>query len=241
MLQPVQKKMSFAFWVLAFVDIAGIVTNQQVLHFIAKPLLIPALLLLLFFTKSSLPGKNLLLAGLFFSWMGDMFLLFEYKNALFFIFGLVSFLTTHVFYIVYFLKIRSANTSLLKKQPVLIALVLAYGIGLVWLLYPHLNGLKLPVTVYAAVICTMLLCSLHIFLKVNNKAARYFLAGASAFVISDSLLATDKFYQPFAYAGVFIMLTYCAAQYFIVQGFIFQHTDSYRYNMTESYDQSRTT
>ncbi len=219
MLQPVQKKMSSAFWILALADIAGIAANQQALYFIAKPLLIPALLLLLLFTRSSLPGKNILLAGLFFSWMGDVFLLFEYKNALFFIFGLASFLTTHIFYIVYFLRIRSANTSLLKKQPVLIALVLAYGVGLVWLLYPHLGDLKLPVTVYAAVICTMLLCSLHIFLKVNNKAARYFLAGASAFVISDSLLAINKFYQPFAYAGVFIMLTYCAAQYFIVRGY----------------------
>ena len=222
MQQPLQKKMALAFWVLALVDIAGITANQQMLHFIAKPLLIPALLLLLFFTKSSLYGKNLLFAGLFFSWMGDVFLLFEYKNALFFIFGLASFLTTHIFYIVYFLRIRSANTSLLKKQPVLIALVPAYGVTLVWLLYPHLGDLKLPVTVYAAVICTMLLCSLHIFLKVNRKSARYFLIGASAFVISDSLLAIHKFYQPFAYAGVFIMLTYCAAQYFIVQGFIFQ-------------------
>ena len=222
MLQPVQKKMTLAFWVLVIVDLAGIITNQQMLHFVAKPLLIPALLLLLLFTKSSLPGKNLLLAGLFFSWMGDVFLLFEYKNASFFIFGLVSFLTTHIFYIVYFLRIRSVNISLPKKQPVLIALVIGYGITLVWLLYPHLGDLKLPVTVYAAVICTMLLCSLHIFLKVNNKAARYFLAGASAFVISDTLLAIDKFYKPFPFAGLFIMLTYCAAQYFIVQGFIFQ-------------------
>ena len=227
MQQPVQKKMALAFWVLTFVDIAGTTTNQQVLHFIAKPLLIPALVLLLFFTRSSLPGKNLLFAGLFFSWMGDVFLLLEYKNALFFIFGLASFLITHIFYITYFLRIRSANTSLLKKQPVLITLVIAYGIALVWLLYPHLGDLKLPVMVYAAVICTMLLCSLHIFLKVTRKAARYFLLGACAFVISDSLLAINKFYQPFAYAGVFIMLTYCAAQYFIVQGFMLQQVQKY--------------
>jgi uncharacterized membrane protein YhhN len=222
MQHAVQKKMAIAFWVLAMLDIAGIAANLPTLHFIAKPLLIPALLLLLFFTKSSAPGKNLLLAGLLFSWMGDLFLLFEYKNKLFFIFGLASFLTTHIFYIVYFLRIKSGNISLLKKQPVLIALVPAYGITLVWQLYPHLGDLKLPVMIYAAVICTMLLCSLHIFLKLNQKAARDFLIGAAAFVISDSLLAIDKFYQPFAYAGVFIMLTYCTAQYFIVQGFIQQ-------------------
>jgi uncharacterized membrane protein YhhN len=46
--------------------------------------------------------------------------------------------------------------------------------------------------------------------------------GASFFVISDSLLAINKFYQPFAHAGILIMLTYCTAQYFIVQGFIKQ-------------------
>jgi uncharacterized membrane protein YhhN len=166
-----------------------------------------------------------LLTGLFFSWLGDVFLLFEYKHALFFIFGLVSFLTTHIFYIVYFLRIQSEKTSMLKKQPVLIALVLAYGITLVWQLYPHLGDLKLPVILYATVICSMLLCSLHIFLKVNKKAAAFYLLGAAAFVISDSLLAINKFYQPFAYAGVLIMLTYCAAQFFIVTGYT-QHDQS---------------
>jgi len=59
-------------------------------------------------------------------------------------------------------------------------------------------------------------------LKVNRKAAWYYLAGATSFVVSDSLLAVNKFYQPFAYAGVFIMLTYCAAQYLIVRGYIEQ-------------------
>jgi uncharacterized membrane protein YhhN len=217
-----QKKTALAFWVLVLLDLVGIAAHIELLHFIVKPLLIPALLLLLYFTKSTAAGKNLLLTGLFFSWMGDVFLLFEYKNSLFFIFGLASFLTTHIFYILYFLRIRSEKISLLKKQPVLNALVLAYGITLVWQLYPHLGDLKLPVMVYAAVICSMLLCSLHIFLRVNNKAAWYYLLGAVSFVISDSLLAINKFYQPFAYAGVCIMLTYCAAQFFIVRGYIQQ-------------------
>jgi uncharacterized membrane protein YhhN len=222
MQHPVQKKSVFLFWLLALLDVVGVAANIETLHFAVKPLLIPALLLLLFFTKSTVSGKNLLLTGLFFSWMGDVFLLFEYNHALFFIFGLASFLTTHIFYIVYFLRIRSEKTSLLKKQPVLIALVLAYGITLVWQLYPHLKDLKLPVMLYAAVICSMLLCSLHVFLKVNKKAASFYLLGAAAFVVSDSLLAINKFYQPFAYAGVFIMLTYCAAQFFIVTGYIQQ-------------------
>ena len=210
------------FWIIVGADVLGIATDISWLHLIAKPLLIPVLMLLLVFTSTTAPRKYLLLAGLFFSWLGDLFLLFEDKNALFFIFGLVCFLTTHVFYILYFLKIQSSAVSLLKKQPVLIVLVIGYGITLVWFLFPHLNDLKIPVMIYAAVICTMLLCSLHVFFKVNRPANMLYLAGAILFVLSDSLLAINKFYQPFAFAGVLIMLTYCAAQYGIANGFIKQ-------------------
>jgi len=210
------------FWVIVGADVLGIATGISLLHYIAKPLLIPVLMLLLVFTSTTAPRKNLLLAGLFFSWLGDMFLLFEDKNSLFFIFGLVCFLTTHIFYIIYFLKIRSSAVSLLKKQPLFIVVVIGYGVTLVWFLFPHLNDLKIPVMVYAAVICTMLLCSLHIFKKVNKPANIWYLSGAALFVVSDSLLAINKFYQPFAFAGVLIMLTYCAAQYFIANGFIKQ-------------------
>lgn len=228
MQQTVQKRIIGLFWLLTLLDVAGIMAKTELLHFIAKPLLMPVLIVLLLYTRSNAANKNLLLTGLFFSWLGDVFLLFEYKFALFFILGLVSFLTTHIFYIIYFLKIRSGNPSLLKKQPVLLALVLAYGITLVWQLYPRLGDLKIPVMVYAAVICSMLVSSLHIFLKVNKKAAWLYLAGALFFVLSDSLLAINKFYvqhpadQPFAYAGVLIMLTYCTAQFFIVSGYIQQ-------------------
>ncbi len=222
MQQPNQKKITLAFIVLALMDITGILTGSESLHFIAKPLLVPALLLLIYVTQNGVKGKTLLMTGLFFSWTGDILLMFESKHALFFIFGLVCFLVTHIFYISYFLKIKSGNVSLLKKYPVLILLVVGYGVSLVWLLYPHLGDLKLPVMAYATIICTMLLCSLHVFLKVNKSAAVYYLAGAGFFVLSDSLLAINKFYQPFAYAGAFIMITYCAAQYFIVRGYIEQ-------------------
>ncbi|MBL0146409.1 MAG: hypothetical protein IPP48_12355 [Chitinophagaceae bacterium] len=43
------------------------------------------------------------------------------------------------------------------------------------------------------------------------------------FILSDSLLAINKFYHSFAFAGVQIMATYCIAQYCIVRGFISHH------------------
>ena len=219
---PKKKIIVFIFCIIVIAHLAGTAYNLPLMHFIAKPMLMPALMLLLFFSPSIVAHKKLLLTGLFFSWLGDVLLLFENRHALFFILGLINFLTTHIFYIIYFLKIRPLKISLLKKQPVLILMVLVYGILLVWLLYPYLGNLKLPVVVYAVIICNMLLCSLHIYYRVNSKAASFFIVGATAFVISDSLLAINKFYEPIPYSGILIMLTYCAAQYFIVRGYIEQ-------------------
>ena len=44
------------------------------------------------------------------------------------------------------------------------------------------------------------------------------MTGALLFVISDSLLAINKFYQPFSIADNLIMLTYGFAQFYIVTG-----------------------
>ena len=157
--------------------------------------------------------KKIVFIGLFFSWWGDIFLLLDSR-------GSSCFLTTHILYIFYFLSIKNQAPSLLKKQPVWIAVILSYGVGLVILLLPHLGELKIPVTLYATVISGMLLCSLHIYYKTLAPANIYLILGAILFVLSDSLLAINKFYQPFPMASVGIMLTYCLAQYFIIRGCI---------------------
>lgn len=218
------KKITIAFLFFTALEIAGIISDTQLLQYIAKPLLLPALMLLLFYsTAAATPGKIFMLTALFFSWLGDIFLMLDDPKGFFFIIGLVCFLTTHIFYIIYFLRIRSAAVSLLQKQSLLALLVIGYGIALIWILFPHLGKMLLPVVVYATVICTMLLCSLHVYNKVNKPANDMFIFGALLFVLSDSLLAINKFLEPLPYAGISIMLTYCAAQYFIVTGFIIQH------------------
>jgi uncharacterized membrane protein YhhN len=56
-----------------------------------------------------------------------------------------------------------------------------------------------------------------LFIK-NKEAGKWMMVGALLFVISDSVLAINKFYLPFDGAGVIIMLTYGLAQLFIVKG-----------------------
>ncbi len=216
---PLQKTFSI-FWLLVLTDLLAILFGFGWLHYVVKPLLMPALMVSLIHPGMAITGKKIILAGLLFSWLGDVFLLFESANSLFFIAGLVSFLITHICYIIYFSSVSSDAPSLLKKQPVYVLLIPGYGAVLVYLLFPHLGVLKIPVIVYGATICAMLLGSLHIYLKVKAPANSYFVSGAALFVLSDSLLAINKFYQPLPIAGIWIMLSYCAAQYLVVLGLI---------------------
>jgi uncharacterized membrane protein YhhN len=209
----------YIFIAMVILHLISVVFNIEGLRFFTKPLLMPVLALAVYHNSRG-PKRSLIIAALLFSFMGDSFLLLEDKNPLFFIFGLASFLITHILYIIYFLKLKQVNTSLLKSHTYIPLLVILYGIMLVYLLYPSLGDLKIPVIFYAAIICLMLICSVHIYKSVDRSSGLQFITGALLFVISDSLLAINKFYQPFPFAAFLIMLTYCAAQFFIARGFV---------------------
>ena len=183
----------------------------------SKPLLMP-LLMVLFLENIKGVSSSIkwgVLAGLFFSWIGDVALLVEDTNPSFFIVGLLGFLIAHVNYIVVFNKSRTkrAEGSILK--PVLIPVFVLFTIGFLFVLWPHLGDLRIPVIVYATVLMLM-----GVF-AVSRKVSPGFnlvLVGAVLFVISDSVLAINKFYAPFESARVTTMLTYTIAQLFIVLG-----------------------
>jgi uncharacterized membrane protein YhhN len=187
---------------------------------ILKPMLMPVLIATVFLLSSPSGLRPLIITGLFFSFLGDVFLLFDHKNPLFFMAGLVCFLLTHILYISYFLKKPKTVISLLLQAPWLILLILLYTAGLLYVLFPGLGDLKIPVIVYAIILSCMLIGSIHLYNSARPGTGSLFVTGAGCFVISDSLLAINRFYNQVPYAGVFIIFSYCAAQLLIVKGFI---------------------
>ena len=179
--------------------------------FYLKPLLLIPLMLAAFGTKSFL-NKKLLFYALTFSWAGDILLLFVFKNPVFFMGGLVSFLIAHILFIGLFLKeLRKASGKFRVRQPGLL-LVNLFVIAFYAFLNPYLGGLKIPVLVYALVISFMLYVAYLLHFHWPKPASLFLLTGALAFVVSDSLLAVNKFYAPFPNAGFLVMLTYLYAQ-----------------------------
>jgi len=61
---------------------------------------------------------------------------------------------------------------------------------------------------------------LHMPYIQDKKAGLLMMSGALLFVLSDSVLAMNKFYKPFKEADIIIMITYGIAQLSIVQGAI---------------------
>jgi uncharacterized membrane protein YhhN len=161
---------------------------------------------------------RLIIAALFFSWLGDIFLMFDKVNSIYFIVGLCCFLAAHLLYIIYFLRIHTKRNSYLKKRPVMLLVIIAYMIELLYILWPSLGSMRLPVIIYAIVIGTMLSAAAWQYEKIPLTTALLFIGGAFLFVLSDSALALNRFHKPFQGSGIFVMLTYVAGQTMIVLG-----------------------
>lgn len=208
------------FIVVGFIYLLIILLGHDQTAWFMKPLLLPFLIAAVL-ASDKFPTQKLLLAALLFSWFGDIVLMFASKGELYFIIGLVLFLTAHVLYICLFGKQVQSKESKRKIWFYIgLACVVCYLFVMLWVLYPGLGALKIPVTVYAVVISTMLLMTIKGLLQWKSPAGYYIFAGAVCFVTSDSLLAFDKFYQPIPQANFNIMSTYLAAQFLIVFGIL---------------------
>jgi uncharacterized membrane protein YhhN len=186
---------------------------------VLKGLIIPVLILMyLLNTRHKING--FILAALIFSWAGDVILDFSFVP------GLLCFLLAHVMYAIVFYKTCGNNIFSLKRMFILLPLFL-YGTGLICLLYGHLDGMRMPVIFYSIVILTMLAGAINRRERVNSLSFYLVFAGAFLFVISDSLIAVNKFGYPFSFSGIAIMTTYIAAQYLIVAGVLKQSGEGF--------------
>jgi len=206
------------FLIILIVNLIAVYAENEALEFISKPLLMPVLAIYLFVqTRSFISNlKPWIILALFFSWLGDILLMFEKNGSLFFLLGLSAFLLAQVSYIIFFHGIRMRE-YIRGNALLLLAVVLYYAI-LIGLLSPYLGDMKLPVRIYGVVLSFMLMLAMHSVFGKNKSAGWWMMTGAILFVGSDSLLAFNKFYAPFNYAGIIIILTYGLAQLFITYG-----------------------
>ena len=189
------------FLVAAAIFFVGQAIDNPTLRVAVKAIPVLALALAVWRASPKTRYRRLIAVGLLFGAGGDILLeldLFEI--------GLASFLIGQVLYTAAFL----GDAKVLK--PLLGLLFYAYGLGLVWVLADGAGDLLIPVAAYAVAISSMLwraVARIGAVPRVTGLAAAY---GAALFVISDSLIAINRFGSDIPGDRWLVMTSYWAAQ-----------------------------
>lgn len=216
---------------LGLLDLLSFLLIWENLHYMVKPLLMPVLIVYwLVVSKKVLPLVKWrwgVVLALFFSWLGDVFLLYDYADEIYFMLGLGSFLTAHILYIFIFFKYKRPSIHTSKVWAVRwIGTLVIFALGFIIYsqLMPVLEDLLIPVSIYVLVICLMAAMSFFRYDSTNQISFLSITLGALLFVISDSFLATHKFLGWWdGYSFYLVMGTYILAQMFIARGLYLHH------------------
>lgn len=206
------RKKTIFYFTLGIVNITSGILDIEWLNYLSKPFLMISLLFFYFQKVKQNISKTdkIMLTSLVFSCLGDTFLMFQGINPQFFLLGLGSFLVAQLAY--YFIFSKSGKTQYLKRLPITI-----YTMALVAFLWNKIpQSFLLPIFIYAFAIMMMGIGAVQ--RQTNQKSYRFVLIGAILFIISDSLIAINKFAFSIPLSGLWIMATYIAAQYLIVEG-----------------------
>ncbi len=211
------------FWIILAVDCFFIMNDAQQYRVYTKTLLVPLLLVAVLVqtnTTSHKRSKLYLALALTCSFAGDLFLLGGDQTT-WFMSGLSFFLIAHIFYIAFFFQIRPFTAKSIWLFSVGAVAITAYIIFLLASIWAKLKpDFAIAVTFYSIFIGGMMLAALHTAAghRIKKAAYFYFIPGAVLFIISDSLLALDKFSGAFAHADILIMITYGSAQFLLCTG-----------------------
>jgi uncharacterized membrane protein YhhN len=151
--------------------------------------------------------------ALLFSAAGDAFLASDGERL--FVPGLASFLVTHVLYAVVFVLATkdTATTPMSAGRKVTFAVIPTFAVAYSAVLWPNLGALAIPVMLYIAAIVAMAMLSLRVRpIEVP--------LGAVLFMVSDSLIALEKFLWQAAWVGPLVWITYALAQLLITRGML---------------------
>ena len=213
--------------VIVVVELLGRLNDNINLEYAVKPfIMVWMAVYFLAFRKKKAFTLPILLA-FFFSWTGDMFLMFSggYENELFFFLGIGGFLLAQLTFIyVYTRRAETKVPGLVHRKPLLSLPFLGFVAGIYIFLMPDLEGImKLVILLYALSLMFMSMMALNRKHRVAHLSYLFVFVGSLLFLLSDSMIAINKFSVEIPEAGFWIMLSYMSAQYLITRGLTAEH------------------
>lgn len=197
-------------------------TGLQALEYVCKPGMMITLSSWFFFNSRRYGDRFTLLvqAGLFFSLIGDIALMFQDVDPFNFIIGLGAFLVAHLCYAMAFISnITAAEGDDWMLSTAIAALILVYAVYFVLDISPVLDEtLVLPVVAYISIIAFMGITAAFRHTRTFPRSFWMVMTGALLFIGSDTLLAVNRFVTTLSWAPVGIIVSYAIAQFLIAYG-----------------------
>lgn len=212
------------FIIIIIIELIGRITDNIILEYPVKPLMMVWIAIYFMLNRQKKDFTRTVMLAFFFSWAGDILLMFSGNNDMFFYAGVGGFFLAQIFYIITFSGFAETKSAgLIQRKPALMFIFFAYLAGIYILLAPCLSTIMKPVIlVYAISIITMSIMALNRQGRVNYTSFIFVFIGSVIFILSDSLIALSKFCFDIPMAGLYIMITYISAQYLIMRGLILE-------------------
>ncbi|MFD0992115.1 lysoplasmalogenase [Tenacibaculum geojense] len=212
-LKPKNVLVTVLFLIVSMANFYSVYFDNFLVEMISKPLIVTFLAILYLINSKKL--SFWFLSALLFSFWGDVLLLF---NDSYFVFGLASFFLSHVFYTI--VTVKKIKTYSIKNVVASSIPYVLFLIILLYLIYENLHDFLAPVIIYGIVISVFGVTTLVNFIQNKTTENGWLFLGATIFIISDSLIALNKFYETKHIYGILIMITYVVAQYLICKSII---------------------
>lgn len=185
--------------------------GNKTVEYVVKPA--TTLLLLLCALSLDIEGsafRNLFLLGLALSLVGDVLLLLPDDR---FVAGVAAFLLAHLAYTGGFASVDTWWVTLVLGLVAVGLALIPVGVPVMRAVVAEDPGLVWPVAVYMVVICWFMAMA-------AASGAPVAVAGAALFVVSDAVVAWNRFVSALAWAPVAVMVTYHLAQAGLVLGLV---------------------
>lgn len=204
---------------IALLNLIACALGQSDIQMFTKPLLMPALAFYFYQSVPVTPLNRFVMAAMLFSFLGDTLLMFSDYSSLFFTIGLATFLLAHLVYIIINMNAVEEAGKGFRLQWQDIPFIL-FGLIIFSIVKKDLGDMYFPALGYTVIICIMTMTARKRWKRTGMSSFWLVMSGAIFFLVSDSMLAINKFMEPIPQADLLVMSTYLIAQFLIIRGLI---------------------
>lgn len=204
-------------------SLVAVGTGAHALDFLCRPLMMIILSSWFFFNSRRYGDRFTLLiqAGLFFSLVGDVALMFEHVDEFNFLIGLGALLLAHLCYCMAFIhniSVVGGTEGMLFSSAIVLVLAV-FALLFSWELVPRLDeGFSIPVLIFLVTMTLVGVLAAFRYMRTFPRSFWLVMAGSLLLICGGAMLLATRFIVPSHRGHLLVVLAYAVAQPLIAFG-----------------------